>query len=154
MVRVLLQGVFGKANSVVTTLAAALSVSLQGVPRTKDAAAAPAHAHVTPALLPPGLGVGVITPEVARDACQAQEQVTRYLSLAHALLYKACEGDRDLSDLARAQCATQEEVECLLRSEVSGPDDVYGWISVLIHRLAKAGLLGVSECVLLCRSAV
>jgi hypothetical protein len=114
-VRVLLQGVFGKANSIVTTLAATLSVN--------------AHKH---------------SQEVSAEASLAQEQITRYLNLAHCLLYKVCVVDRDLQDLQRDDCATQEELDCLLQLQEFHPNDVYSWIAILIHRLGHAGLLGVS----------
>ena len=114
-IRILLQGVFGKANSIVTTVAASFSVSLCKV-----------------------------EPDVAKDALEAQEQIYRYLNLAHSLMYKFCESGRNLDDLQRDDCATKAELDTLITmGDECSPDAVYGWITVLIHRLGKAGLLGV-----------
>mmetsp|Transcript_11121 Transcript_11121/g.18172 ORF Transcript_11121/g.18172 Transcript_11121/m.18172 type:complete len:401 (+) Transcript_11121:119-1321(+) len=112
-VRVLLQGVFGKSNSIVVTLAAALSVSLANQ-----------------------------SSEVAKEARLAQEQIFRYLNLAHSLLYKVCDQNKDISDLRRADCAHEEDIKTLLRLPEFHPNDVYSWISILLHRLGQAEVLG------------
>mmetsp|Transcript_18549 Transcript_18549/g.30912 ORF Transcript_18549/g.30912 Transcript_18549/m.30912 type:complete len:447 (+) Transcript_18549:220-1560(+) len=112
-VRLLLQGVFGKSNSIVITIAAAFSVTLSGVSR-----------------------------EVELDCRRAQQQIYRYLNLGHALMYKSCNKNTDLSDLLQRGVITKTEMAYIHSVKGYSPNLIYSWISILIHRLGNAGLLG------------
>ena len=81
-------------------------------------------------------------PEVQADARRAQQQVYRFLCLAHALMYRTCNKKTDLSDLEARGIATSQEIEFLYTLKPFNPNFVYGWISILLQRLAHNGLLG------------
>jgi len=79
---------------------------------------------------------------VVIDARRAQQQVYRFLCLAHALMYRTCNKSTDLSDIEARGIATRQEVEFLHTLKPFNPNFVYGWISILLQRFARNGLLG------------
>lgn len=112
-IRLLLQGVFGKSNSVVITIAAIFSVTLSEV-----------------------------SPEEMLDSRRAQQQIYRYLNLGHAMMYKACNKDTDLTDLYKRGILTKTEMAYIHSVKGYSPNLIYSWIFILIQRLGSAGLLG------------
>ena len=112
-IRILLQGVFGKSNSIVITLAAILSVTLADVSHEQEL-----------------------------DTRRAQQQIYRYLNLGHALMYKSCNKNTDLNDLYRRGILTKTEMAYIHSVKGYSPNLIYSWIAILIHRLGNAGLLG------------
>jgi hypothetical protein len=112
-IRLLLQGVFGKSTSVVITIAAVFSVTLGDVSR-----------------------------EVELDSRRAQQQIYRYLNLGHAMMYKRCGNDTDLTDLYNRGIITKPEMTYIHSIKGYSPNLIYSWVSILLHRLAKVGLLG------------
>lgn len=111
--RMHLQSVMGKANNVIIMLGSILSITLLG--RTE---------------------------EEIEDARAAEEQIIRYLNLGHAILYKSCNKDKDFSDLITKKIATKQEVAHLMSFSNPGHNHIYSWITILVHRLTFAGLLG------------
>ena len=80
--------------------------------------------------------------DVVEDARRAQQQIYRFLCLAHALMYRTCNKKTDLSDLKDRGIATQQEIDFLYTLKPFNPNFVYGWISILLQRFARNGLLG------------
>mmetsp|Transcript_704 Transcript_704/g.1157 ORF Transcript_704/g.1157 Transcript_704/m.1157 type:complete len:439 (-) Transcript_704:140-1456(-) len=112
-IRTHLQGVIGKGNSVIITLAAVFSCTLVN-----------------------------IDPKIEFDARRSQQQIYRYLNLAHALLYKTASKQMDLSDLVERKIISANECAYLSKIKGLNPNIIYGWIQILIQRLAFSGLLG------------
>jgi hypothetical protein len=108
-----MQGVFGKSNSIVITIAAIFSVTLAGVSQ-----------------------------DVELDSRRAQQQIYRYLNLGHALMYKSCSSDTDLIDLFKRGILTKTEMAYIHSVKGYSPNLIYSWIAILIHRLGNAELLG------------
>jgi hypothetical protein len=86
--------------------------------------------------------LGGVSKEVELDSRRAQQQIYRYLNLGHALMYKSCNRDTDLSDLYKRGVITKTEMAYLHDVKGYNPNLIYSWISILIHRLATVGLLG------------
>jgi hypothetical protein len=57
------------------------------------------------------------SPEIREEALQLICKIYRYLSLAHALIYKCADGSEDLSDLIARRLITSEEADILLLSK-------------------------------------
>lgn len=112
-IRLLIQGVFGKGNSIIITLASILSVTLSGVDE-----------------------------ETERDARRCQQQIYRYLNAAHATMYKVNYSDYDLTEIEERGLLTSTEVQYLHSMQPFSTTNVYSWVAILIQRLGAAGLLG------------
>jgi hypothetical protein len=98
-------------------------------------------------------------PRTREEALRAVHTLKRYLSLGHALIYKAANANRDVSDLLQRGVLTQGEAAILIGSQVYSssrggsqqqrqtppkvsPGQAYSWANITLERIGAAGLLG------------
>lgn len=96
------------------------------------------------------------SPRIREEALRSVHTLKRYLSLGHALIYKAANSNSDVSDLVQRGLLTHGEAAILVGSHVfsgtrgsgvSGrgrvsPGQAYSWASLTLERLGASGLLG------------